>query len=352
MIMSIHVSTGSTGWRSLGLLAVISAGLLGIVGSGGGLADGCSFLVPAPCTPDFAANLPPPGSFAFATLSPQKRTVQAGGTAVFTVNANGMVPTVFRWDRSRDGGRTFTVIPAATSGVYTQTNVPLIDDGSTIRVTASTGPTSVQMVATALLTVTSGPAVVFEDGDFDPAGWSVDAVVSPLQGGATHTEEQVVSAGHPDAWRRMVDRMPPGLNWLQTHHVALAARYEPALQGAIVALDYSEDCIFISGAGPGDDVQAFLLVEQAGRNYVHVSSSTTCQTPGWAAMESQFGLLAADFVQIDGPACAVGQACPDFSVAGAALRFGYARTTQSFNGQPAVTVIHGIDNWRVAVWRR
>jgi hypothetical protein len=59
-------------------------------------------------------------------------------------------------------------------------------------------------------------------------------------------------------------------------------------------------------------------------------------------------LAAADFELLDGPVCPAGETCPDFSASAPRIRFGFVRFAQS-NTTPTV---HGIDNWKVTVWRR
>ena len=60
-------------------------------------------------------------------------------------------------------------------------------------------------------------------------------------------------------------------------------------------------------------------------------------------------LAPADFRLFDGPACATGEACPDFSASGAPMRFGYWRASL---GNPGGSIAHGIDNWKVTLWKR
>jgi hypothetical protein len=62
-------------------------------------------------------------------------------------------------------------------------------------------------------------------------------------------------------------------------------------------------------------------------------------------------LQAGDFTQVDGPACGSGPPCPDFSAAGAPLRFGFERRVGLPAGLAAGSIEHGIDNWRFSVWR-
>jgi len=49
------------------------------------------------------------------------------------------------------------------------------------------------------------------------------------------------------------------------------------------------------------------------------------------------------------PPCAAGESCPDFSATAAPMRFGYWRISYGMTGD---TIAHGIDNWKVTVWRR
>jgi hypothetical protein len=240
-------------------------------------------------------------------------------------------------------------LPGATTSSYTRTQVALADDGAVFRVIVSAG--ALQAEARGALAVSSAPAVVFSDGDFAAANWTVDVFAAPAQGGPTQSSEPVSSAGNPDAWRRMTHEMTPGPSSLHVLHSALGANYAPGVQGAITALDYSEDCMRAATDVTLRVFQSVLLLDQAGRRYLGPVGSL-CNSPGWTRLPTQYSLSASDFMLLDGPACAVGQACPDFSVAGAALRFGFARITQTASAKPALTVTHGIDNWRVAVWRR
>ena len=58
-----------------------------------------------------------------------------------------------------------------------------------------------------------------------------------------------------------------------------------------------------------------------------------------------------DFVQLNGPACGSGPSCPDFSASGAPLRFGFERRVGLPASVPAGTIEHGMDNWKISVWR-
>ncbi len=92
---------------------------------------------------------------------------------------------------------------------------------------------------------------------------------------------------------------------------------------------------------------SFLLVEQAGRRFVANNiGSSDCRLPSWTG-GSRASLRPLNFSQLDGPACAAGATCPDFSASAPPLRFGFWRVAFGLAGE---VVTHGIDNWRVTVW--
>jgi hypothetical protein len=95
------------------------------------------------------------------------------------------------------------------------------------------------------------------------------------------------------------------------------------------------------------------MIEQAGRKYVASSLRPWeryriyCGENTWRQMRRS-SLGSRDFALAAGPECNVGQSCPDFSAAGQPMRFGYERWLSG----GAVSMTHGIDNWKVTVWKR
>jgi hypothetical protein len=147
----------------------------------------------------------------------------------------------------------------------------------------------------------------------------------------------------------MVHNMSAGPSSLSVLHVAAAASYDPAIQGAIYTIDYEEDCISLDSSASNIAAASSLLIEQAGRRYV-TSAPLYCLSRQWAAMPPQYSLGPLDFVRIEGPDCAAGEQCPDFSASAQPLRFGFARRVEVNTGG-AASIAHGIDNWKVTVWR-
>ena len=200
------------------------------------------------------------------------------------------------------------------------------------------------------LLVSSMPAVVFADGEFDPTDWSASAIADPTQNGPTHSEDRSPTGGLPGAFRHMVHTMTAGPSSLRVFNSKASAVYDPQVLGAIHAIDYAEDCDRLSATSSSFDVASYPTIEQAGRRYV--SSRGRGYLSLWVNNFSQLpSLQAIDFVPVDGPACGNGESCPDFSAGGAPLRFGFERRVSLQVGMPAGSIDHAIDNWKVSVWR-
>jgi hypothetical protein len=200
------------------------------------------------------------------------------------------------------------------------------------------------------LLVSSRPALVYTDGEFLNANWQTDAAVSPVLNGPQYSADRATAGGNPNAYRAMVHTLTAGPSSLKVFHLAVAATYDPASQGAIHAIDYTEGCIRLPDSTPNYRVQSYLLVEQAGRRYL--GAGADCTAAVWSAVPKGPSLNASALVLVQGPICMAGESCPDFSAGGATLRFGYIRQAFLNDGVAAGTVVHGIDNWQVSVWRR
>jgi hypothetical protein len=92
-------------------VGIVAAGLISIVGSGGGVdAPECSFFSDV-CNPDdFLVNLPPLPVPPKAAAFPLRLAVQAGSGAGFTAQGAGVDQPRYQWQRSDDGGATLEVI--------------------------------------------------------------------------------------------------------------------------------------------------------------------------------------------------------------------------------------------------
>jgi hypothetical protein len=334
--------------RRSALAAVAAVGLLTIVGSGGGGdAPQCSFFSNV-CNP----VITPPSAAPAVSIAPLKLAVQAGASAAFVARTRGIDQPQLQWRRSADGGVTYVDIAGATSANYTLTQAQFADDGALFRVDVrANGGNAVSASSNAVtLLVSSTSALVFADGEFDPADWSSSAIADPAQNGPTHSEDRSASGGALGAFRHMSHTMTAGPSSLRVFNLKTSAVYDPHAQGAIHAIDYSEDCGRLAATSNAITVLSFPMIEQGGRRYVS-GVGRGCLSDWVNNFDQLPSLVAADLLQVDGPPCGSGESCPDFSAGGALLRFGFERRVMLPAGAAAGSIDHGIDNWKIGVWR-
>ena len=330
--------------RVLALVGVVALGIVAIVGSGGGgSVSGC--LAPGPCAGDFPAEPTTP------TVDRPRVTTQVGGAAVFSVHAEGIINPTFQWMRAPAGG-VFAVIAGATGSSFTLNGATTLDDGATFEVLVKGAFDGRQVSLTstsARLAVVSSPPVLIQDGTFAPGDWTVAEIASPAVNGPTHSEQQISTGGNPGDYRRMTFMMPPGVGELTLFHEYQAAAYDPASQGAIYLVDFTQDCLALAGTlGAGPQIS----MTQSGRRYV-AGGPTLCGSSAWSNTTLIPGTFAAtDFGLIDGPACAAGESCPNFGADGMPIRFGFFDSHRGSAGFAGGVGGFGIDNWKVTVWRR
>jgi hypothetical protein len=328
--------------RAAALAGVAVLGLIGIVGSGGG-----SLGLPGDCPPGLDCSAPPPAPD--VVVEPAYVTALVGAAVTFTARPSNFTGTVtYQWSRSSDGGATYTEIAGATGKSYKVPSVNLADDAARYQVIARGDDTIVG--ALGRLVVSATPGLVFQDGEFQPSDWLVTPFGDDNAGAPEHTEQRLASGGNPDAFLKMTYRIAKASSAGRVFYTSLAGGYEPQVQGAINVIDYAEDGIVLTDNALTSTESAMLL-EQAGRRYLANlrTGASNFLTTSWSKAASQSSLRAQDFNLFDGPPCAIGESCPDFSASGSAMRFGYWRI--SF-GTPGDSTAHGIDNWKVTVWRR
>lgn len=325
--------------RVLVLAGVSALGLVSLVGSGGGLLSDC---------PPGTDCFPPPPPPLQAEVQPARVTALVGTPVRFSAQvANASGGLSFQWSRSSDGGASFVEIARATGSSYTLGAVNLADDGAIFLVTITGGGTFAQ--AMGRLVVSSVPGLVFEDGEFQVADWLVTPFALPGRPAPGHAEDRMATGGNPDAFLKMTYTQAPQTGASHVLYTSLVASYDPQTQGAVNVIDYAEDGIALQ-PNTLTYTQSAMLLEQGGRRYIANPQDLTDMLPTrWSAIESRSSLLPQDFSLFDGPACTAGESCPDFSAAGLPMRFGFSRV--SF-GSPGDTIAHGIDNWKVTVWRR
>jgi hypothetical protein len=320
--------------RLLAHATIAALGVLTIVGSGGG-AIGIPDI-------DWGGGGPTP---AYVQVSPSRPTVQAGTIVQFEAKVLiGSPPLSFQW--RRDG----VDIAGATGSTYTLGGAQLGDDGALFQVTM-TDSRGLSSTAGAVLLVSPLPGVVFQDADFPVSNWTVTATAQPAENGPTHAESQATDGGDPGAHRRITYQMTAGPSSLLLNHFEIGSTYDPARQGAIYTIDLEGHCSrssFSSGLIFTGLTQSPMF-EQAGRTYQPRDWHGSCQLD-WSGM--RVWSLKADEFLFSGPACGANEKCPDFSATAAPLRFGFVTNLGLASGSSAGSVVQGVDNWKVTVWRR
>lgn len=336
-------SPHAVSWRRLAWQGFVTAvGIAAIVGSGGG-SPGFP-----PCGPPLC-SVGPVSPIPIVRLAPADVTAAVGTPATFVAEVENVDAPSYQWRRSDDGGTTYTDLPGATGSRLTLPAVNLGDQAARLLVRVSSGG-ALQAQASGRLHVSSTPGVVHADGEFLPADWVYSPVFGPAPAPAASSAERVAAGGNPGAWLRLQVQLPAGAGSARLSFMSTGAVYDPRQQGAIAAIDYAEDC---SAVLPSDTsfTDSWLALEQAGRHYVANAraGSPLCVRAGWYAVARLGRLVEQDFTFVAGTACAAGESCLDFSATAPTLRFGFARQSYAMPGQ---TVPHGIDNWKVTVWRR
>jgi hypothetical protein len=339
------MNTRTKTWRGAALRAlwscgIVLAGLISLVGSGGGLAIGFP-----PCDAPWCDSTPPPPLMG-VTVQPPYLTLQVGSTGSLTVRvSNATGPLTYQWLHSADGG-SFSEIPGANTTNLVLPAVNLALDGHVYRVRVTAGDGTMRF-GDARLAVSSAPGIVIQDGEFALGNWQASARENPPGVFPAHTETQDTIGGNPGAWLRMVYQIPAGAGAATVNYLRNGAFYDPRLSGAIYVIDYAEDCRVLQSSDI-QSAESHLVFEQAGRRYAAIVSNI-CNATAWGNVASRNSLAASNFTVVGGPSCAATERCPDFSAAAQPLQFGFRRFVW---GAPGDVIGHGIDNWKVTVWRR
>ncbi len=202
------------------------------------------------------------------------------------------------------------------------------------------------------------PPLLISDDTFLLDNWTVTAEAS---GGASYTVNQQPDGGFgiSPPFRFMSHRLPPasggGLVTLAVTHLYTGESYDPGVQGAISAIDYSESGIILSFPFAEAFSTTQPVVVQGGRIYrspkflrfIAQNSSHTWET------KTLYQLTAADFVAVGGSE----NDHPDFSTSGGPIQFGFTRRNSRSSTLPPVpgnqdmVIDQGVDNFRIFVHR-
>lgn len=179
--------------------------------------------------------------------------------------------------------------------------------------------------------------VVYNDGTFDNANWSIDHVYSGGVAG-TPSGTHMLTGGNPGDFRQVGQNS--FTRELVTWHMRSGAAYTPAIDGALDSIDFSIDLRAIQNLA-GTNVGVSLGIEQGGIYYYQPLTYFISNSIGnWVSRSGTFH--AADFGQY--PLIA---SHPDFSSSGAAMRLGIAFSND--NASNLATRVVDVDNWSVTL---
>ena len=147
---------------------------------------------------------------------------------------------------------------------------------------------------------------------------------------------KVKKGGSPGAYRLITDTVFDA-SIFYVFNANKKAIFNPATQGAITSINYSELNKLVSGFGQGQATAPAL--EQNGIIYLAINSGLTTPQSTWKKV-SLSNLTAADFVTVD-----TGEH-PDFSQSAAPIQFGFTRgNSATFS----YTISAAIDSWKLKV---
>jgi|GEM_PF-586922 len=211
------------------------------------------------------------------------------------------------------------------------------------------------LAAGALIALATGQAIgsaVYFDGTFTPANWSEINIFGPGNGAQSFVStQQLPNGGNPTFWRQItisLDAQAPNTAIFNLNLNANAF-YNPATQGAITFIDYSEDSIALNDVG---NVQSTgLVIVQGGRLYIQrnpVLVMPFVSFSNWAP-NSAPGLIASDLWEVDLAGQLDPTSNPDFSAGGGVMQLGFWRGASSGFATSLSVREAGIDNWFVRI---
>lgn len=194
--------------------------------------------------------------------------------------------------------------------------------------------------------------VAFSDGVFAPSAWSASTITNANGVGSVTTETQFLAGGNPGEYRRIelnLNAIAPG-GGVFSLNFNNGAFYDPATQGAVTAINYSEDARNFQPAAGGDIQGGGLLIVQSGSIFIQRTPIFVVPNPAFTDWASQSAsLLASDLWELSPTGLLDPSTNPDFSASGGVMQLGFWRGGSSGNFVGTDFRDAGIDNWRVVI---
>ena len=204
------------------------------------------------------------------------------------------------------------------------------------------------VIAPTLLAASGGSpahAVEIKDGDFG-TGWEFVAVQT---GNGGSFDATISGGGNPGNQLITHTHINGNCGVIFGFGFKTDRSWDPATQGAITALTYSEDARLVDGFGGG---QAIGPAIRQGGNYFRLPGSATGTNADWFTL-SLGEISASQFVKVNPDAgCGADSdpsSHPDFSGSGAPIEFGFVRANSQIDPYGAYDITAALDNFRFSV---
>lgn len=204
---------------------------------------------------------------------------------------------------------------------------------------------AVQFGSTAMASFPVACPVLFED-DFS-VGDQWTSMATYVNEGSGHSETNPATGGVEGGFRQMNHVVNgPGQVWVW--HRFDGPGYDPSGQGAITSIEYGEHHRKIIPFNETSQITAYLAIEQAGHVYHAYMNGRGFSSTDWVEA-AKSGITSEDFILTPGAAEGAPEK-PDLTEAGGEITFGYVRAN-STPGTGVGNLTHGIDNWRMVLYR-
>jgi len=194
--------------------------------------------------------------------------------------------------------------------------------------------------------------VTFYDGTLLDQDWTVTTITNGVAIGSTVSSGHVLAGGNGGSWMQVniAGVVQGAFASVFGIHMNVGAFYDPSSQGAVTAMDYSEDSINLLPLS-GDGQVTGLAIIQNGTIYVQRSPLLVMPYSGFSdwMQNAAPGLQATDLWELTGSGLLDSTSNPDWSITGSTMQLGFYRGSSSGFGTEDFFREAGIDNWRVHI---
>ncbi|MCL4801045.1 MAG: PEP-CTERM sorting domain-containing protein [Burkholderiales bacterium] len=184
--------------------------------------------------------------------------------------------------------------------------------------------------------------IVFSDGIFDLSDWELSVEFHGTGTTGLGIVSKVPTGGNPDEYRRVSAILNPGpgpVSSIGVRSTYFPMTYDPSVMGAIATIDFAIDGLRPVGQADSGESVAPIVVQ--GGVYYRGPSEPMPGSGAWTSHDL-LGLTETSFFEVGAPT-----SHPDFSSAGAVIRFGWIFSISGSAGE--VERIAGFDNWSMTV---